>query len=257
MSRILLRENVKHNCGVLNMKYSKHKRKNPLAGKGFYLALAACIAAVCIAAYAAAATISSTEENFASYSSKDLGYNSSSSSEPGSTHQAGQNVSDAIDTRPAESSKEAPSSSEKQTASEQSGGLAYTMPLKGSVGKNYSDKTLQYSKTYGDMRLHLGIDLQAAEGTDVVSAAKGTVTDVYDDSLWGKTVVIEHDFGITGRYCGLKNVTVNKGETISVGIKIGEVGVVPCEREDPSHIHIAIVREGKYISPIELLALKK
>ena len=190
-----------------------------------------------------------------SSSRTDTAQNSSSDLNQSSTEQAGQNVSDVEDTRPPESSKETPVSSEK--APQKIDKSALRMPVAGSVGKNFSDKTLQYSKTYGDMRLHLGIDLQAKEGQDVVSATNGTVKDIYDDELWGKTVVIDHGFGVTARYCGLKNVTVSKGEKIGVGIKIGVVGTVPCEREDPSHIHIAIIKDGKYVSPVDLLYLVK
>ena len=68
------------------MKYSKHKTKNFLAGKGFYLALAACIAAVMVAAFAAAATITSVEDDY--MSSSHIGTAQNSSSDP-KQHRAG------------------------------------------------------------------------------------------------------------------------------------------------------------------------
>ncbi len=216
--------------------------------------LAACVAAVGIAAWSAAATISSVEEDITSSDLSSI-IPEPSSSVPQSTEQAGQNVSDVEDTRNEQSSK--PPVSNNENTSSKISGASFTMPLIGSIGKNYSDTTLQYSETFGDMRLHLGIDLQADEGTKVVAAAKGTVKKVTDDSLWGKTVVIDHGYGFTVHYCGIKNATVTEGETVASGTKIGEVGVVPCESEDKSHIHIAFVQGDKYISPLELLALKK
>ena len=233
------------------MKYSKHRTKKFLSGKGYYLALAACLVAVCVAAFSAAETISSVEDDLSSISSiESVPENPSSKLQ--SAEQTGQNVSDVEDNR--SSATEFPEDESKIDISS----ISYAMPIKGaSIGKNYSSDKLQYSKTYGDMRLHLGIDLQGAEGADVLSATAGTVEKVYDDSLWGKTVVIDHGYGITARYCGLKNITVSVGESIAAGVKIGEVSVVPCESEDPSHIHIALIRDGSYFSPVELLSMIK
>jgi murein DD-endopeptidase MepM/ murein hydrolase activator NlpD len=235
------------------MKYLKHKTKKFLEGRGFYIVLAACIAAVCVAAWSAAATISSVEEDITSSSDYNQQAEVSSQKPPvSSMEEVLQNVSDVSDTRP-------PASSEQKTSSENVSSktaVTFTMPINGNVGKSFSDSALQYSKTYGDMRLHLGVDLQAKEGTEVKAAAGGTVTEVRDDALWGKTVVIDHGFGITVHYCGLKNVTTQKGEKLASGTKIGEVGIVPCECEDKPHVHIAVVKNGKYISPLELLAMK-
>ncbi|MBQ8550743.1 MAG: M23 family metallopeptidase [Clostridia bacterium] len=235
------------------MKYLKHKTKKFLEGRGFYIVLAACIAAVCVAAWSAAATISSVEDDVTSSSSYNQQTEVSSQKPPvSSLEQVGQNVSDVSDTRPPVSSEQKPSSSDVSSKAS----VSFTMPINGNVGKGFSDSNLQYSKTYGDMRLHLGVDLQAKEGTEVKAAAGGTVTDIKDDSLWGKTVVIDHGYGIVVHYCGLKNITTQKGEKLSAGTKIGEVGTVPCECEDHSHIHVAVVKDGKYISPLELLAMK-
>ncbi len=237
------------------MKYSKHKNEQPfLKGKGFYLVLAATIAALGIAAWSAAATIESVDDGASSSNISSIEpAPQNSSSVPQATEQAGQNVSDVSDNRDNPSS-EKPISSKPESGSLK--GAAITMPFSGSIGKNFSDKTLQYSKTYGDMRLHLGIDLQAEEGTKVVAMAKGTVEKVTDDALYGKTVVINH-FGYSVHYSGLKNITVTEGESVESGVKVGEIGVVPCEREDKSHIHFTAMKDGKYVSPTELLALMK
>lgn len=228
-----------------------------MQGKGFYLVLAACVAAVGIAAWSAAATISSVEEDInSSYISSPQPTPSeveNPSSKPQSTEQTGQNVSDVEDTRNDASST--PPSASENTVSVPKG--SFTMPINGSIGKSYSDTKLQYSATYGDMRLHLGIDVQADEGTEVLSATKGTVKDVRDDAIWGKTVVMDHGLGFIVNYCGLKNVTVTKGETIPSGTKIGEVGIVPCESADKSHIHVSFMQGDKYVSPYDLLAMKK
>ncbi len=235
------------------MKYSKYKSKAGFfAGKGFYLVLAVCIIAVGAAAISAVSTISSMEESLLSSSEKPTSsYSAPSSSQTQSvTEQVQKPVSDVPDTR--EESSEKQESAVSSKAEEEK--VYFKIPLVGNIGKTFSDSALQYSKTYGDMRLHLGVDIQADKGTDVVSAAKGKIEKIADDGLWGRMVVINHGSGIVVYYCGLENLTVSEGETVKAGTKLGVVGSVPCECEDASHIHIAVLKDGEYISPLELIS---
>ncbi len=221
--------------------------------------LAVCIMAVGAAAWSAMSTLSSVDEKLTS---------SKSSSEPSrqdtsSTYDdVAQSVSDVSDTRTPSSSTEQ-SSSEQPAATEPASSVPtesaeqyFTLPVRGNIGRAFSDSELQYSPTYGDMRLHLGVDLIAEKNTDVVSAAAGNVTAVSDDSLWGRMVTIDHGNGIVVYYCGLENTTVNQGDSVKSGTKIGVVGSVPSECADESHIHITVTRNGEYISPMELLNLQ-
>ena len=192
-------------------------------------------------------TISSVEDNF---SSSLLQYSSQQPTE--SEADVGQTVSDVTDSR-VESAEETSSEPAVPSSEPSIEAPAFAIPLKGNIGKIHSDSELQYSATYGDMRLHLGVDIQADKGAEVRSAAPGTVKQVSDDALWGRMVVIDHGDGIVCYYCGLENTTVNNGEEISAGTKIGVVGTVPSECADISHIHIAVTRDGKYISPLDLL----
>lgn len=234
------------------MKYSKYKSKTGFfAGKGFYIVLAVCIIAVGAAAFTAVSTITSMEESLLSSSERPSSMEAPKSSDTVSTtEQVQKPVSDVPDTRE-ESSKTAPSSSKVISSEEK---VYFKIPLVGNIGKTFSDSALQYSKTYGDMRLHLGVDIQAEKGAEVVSAAKGKVEKIADDSLWGRMVVINHGGGIVVYYCGLENLTVSEGETVKAGTKLGVVGSVPCECEDASHIHIAVLKDGEYISPLELIS---
>ena len=234
------------------MKYSKYQKKQGFfAGKGFYIVLAACVAAVGIAAWSALSTISSVDD---SLSSQPSSYFTPSRTDSGTD--VGQTVSDVADDRASSQRSSRPAVSSQAPVS--SGGTqneqpAFAVPIKGNIGKTFSDSELQYSATFGDMRLHLGVDIQAEKGSEVRSAAAGTVKQVADDALWGRMVVIDHGNGIICYYCGLENTAVNQGEEISAGTKLGVVGTVPCECADESHIHIAVTRDEKYISPLDLL----
>lgn len=126
--------------------------------------------------------------------------------------------------------------------------ISFVMPVEGTILKPYSSTDLQYSSTYADMRLHEGVDIKCAEGSVVRAAYKGTVTDILDDTLYGKVVVIDHGNGITVRYCGLTDIGVSKGQTVSAGEQIAFSGSVPCECADEPHIHIDAVVENKSVS---------
>lgn len=232
------------------MKYENRRKKTKFfAGKGFYIVLALCIVAVGAAAWSAVSTINSSEDYFMSSN-----YNSSEKLPTSSvSEQVANPVSDVEDTRSEVSSAQDKIQPQTQPQAPVESGPKYVMPLKGNIGKTFSGDTLQYSKTYDDMRLHLGVDLLAKKGTDVVSAAKGTVKKITDDGVWGKMIVMDHGSGIVVHYCGLDGLTVSEGETVAVGTKIGVVGTVPSECEDEDHIHITVTKNGEYISPYDLL----
>ena len=81
------------------------------------------------------------------------------------------------------------------------------------------------------------------------------MTAVYDDGLLGTVVEIEHE-GFTARYCGLdKNTPVKAGDTVTRGQTIGAAGEVAMEVNDESHIHLEIIKDGKYVNPDQILGV--
>lgn len=129
--------------------------------------------------------------------------------------------------------------------------IAFSLPA-GKQSKGYSDTELQYSATYGDMRLHTGVDIIYSLGSEVKATASGTVKECAEDFLLGKCIVIEHNNGITAKYCGFDTLAVSDGEEISVGRVLGTVGTIPSECADESHIHIEVKKDSKTVSPTEI-----
>lgn len=127
-------------------------------------------------------------------------------------------------------------------------------PVDNTVTKEFSNETPVYSKTLQDWRSHEGTDFKAEKGSTVKSITSGTVTDIYDDSSYGNTVVVSHDGGFTAYYCGLdKNISVKKGNKIKSGEDIGTIDKVPCEVLEDSHLHLCIFKDGKFIDPLLIL----
>lgn len=132
--------------------------------------------------------------------------------------------------------------------------VTYSLPITagGKFLKDYSDTTLQYSATYGDMRLHKGLDIAAPLGSEIKAVSSGTVLEISDDALLGKCVTVEHAGSVTVKYCGFDTLAVSDGESVLAGRVLGTLGTVPSECADDSHIHIEIKKDGKPISPSEI-----
>lgn len=74
--------------------------------------------------------------------------------------------------------------------------LVFTWPVKGTVIAGFSVEALAYDETMGDWRTHDGMDIGATLGTQVMAAANGTISALYQDDLMGTTVVIDHGSGL-------------------------------------------------------------
>ncbi len=149
--------------------------------------------------------------------------------------------------------RDSSSASEKATAAKP---VTFAMPIKANIIKQFSDDRLVYSKTYGDMRVHNGIDIVAKTGTLVKASGEGKVSQITDDRITGKTVVIDHGSGIKTYYCGLNDVSVKNGEKVTSLKVIGTVGEVPSECLDESHLHFAVSKGDKWVSPLEAMGLE-
>jgi len=126
----------------------------------------------------------------------------------------------------------------------------FVMPVSGNIIKGFSDSSLQYNKTYGDMRLHQAIDIGCNDNSQIVSVTKGTISDISETSDYGTIITIDHGDGLVVKYCGLGSTCVKKGESVSAGILIGTSKTPPCECMDESHIHIEVYQNDALVSPV-------
>lgn len=124
-------------------------------------------------------------------------------------------------------------------------------PLDGTTVTVFSMTELLYDTTMADWRTHDGIDVQADEGAAVKTAAAGTVQSVTDDELMGTTVVIDHEGGYSTRYSSLqKDVPVTAGQQVVAGEVIGRVGTTSAaESQMGPHLHFSVSRDGAVIDP--------
>lgn len=130
------------------------------------------------------------------------------------------------------------------------------MPVDGEVSHPYSNGELVKSETLGVWKTHDGCDILCPLGTDVRSMSAGTVTEINDDPLWGITVVIEQDNGLTAEYCGLsKELQIKAGSKVGEGEIIGKTSDT-CQAEivQEPHLHLGVKQGGKWIDPMSVIS---
>ncbi len=130
-------------------------------------------------------------------------------------------------------------------------GEIYTWPVKGAVISDFSLEVLAYDETLSDWRVHEGLDIAAAVGTSVKAVNAGTVRAVYSDDLMGTVVEMEHKDGLTSRYANLAPATTVKvGDALDTGAVLGAVGQTAiAEVNKADHLHFEMAKNGRNVDP--------
>jgi len=89
----------------------------------------------------------------------------------------------------------------------------------------------------------------ASTGIMVVSTAGGTVTAVNDDSEYGHNVWIDHGNGYVTIYRNKGDAIVKQGDEVVQGTTIFLIG------EDNTTLGYQMMKDGAYISPMEMLSI--
>ncbi len=131
----------------------------------------------------------------------------------------------------------------------------FVIPVNGEIIQDFSEGELVKNQTTGAWQTHNGIDISGNIGDEVRAMTDGTVTDVIEDPLWGVVVTIDHGDGITARYCGLnKGVTVEKNSHVSAQDVIGAIGATAdIESSMETHLHLEVIKNDKYLNPIDVI----
>ena len=131
-----------------------------------------------------------------------------------------------------------------------------TSPVSGEEISAYSMEALSYNETTRDWRVHNGVDYGAEAGTPVLAAADGTVTAVKEDDLMGCTLVLRHSGGYETTYSGLAQMPeLAVGETVELGEQIGEVGTSAlAETALGPHVHFSVTYQDMPMNPEDFLS---
>ncbi len=130
---------------------------------------------------------------------------------------------------------------------------AFLYPAAKKIVKDYSGSVAVKSKTMNDWRVHSGVDFYAEIGQEIKAVQSGAVLAVYNSSLWGTIVEIDHGTGIVARYCGLDSkLKVGANDVVEAGQVIGYISSIPIECEDGTHLHFEITKNGEITDPLSI-----
>lgn len=127
-------------------------------------------------------------------------------------------------------------------------------PISGDIIMKYSDNKGIYFQTLGQYKCNPAIMIEGDVGTQVLTAAKCTITDISEDEETGLTVTtsIGNDYEVI--YGQMKDINVEVGDTLEEGQVLGCLA-------DPtkyyvlegSNLYFKVLQDGKAINPMLLL----
>jgi murein DD-endopeptidase MepM/ murein hydrolase activator NlpD len=144
----------------------------------------------------------------------------------------------------------APTAVSQQTGSQSVSPIPKMLrPVEGKVLLKFARDSLVYSETLRQWSTHLGVDIQADEGTDVRAVLDGVVEKVAEDELMGLCVYINHKNDMKSAYCALAKASVTAGQNVKRGDVIGKVGnSATCEIASGDHLHFEFYLDGTAVN---------
>ncbi len=94
-----------------------------------------------------------------------------------------------------------------------------------------------------------GVDYKSEEQFDVVASIGGTVTNISDDPLLGKTIEVKNSNEIIVMYQSLGEVLVKKGELVTQGQIIAKSGKCTLNKDINNGLHLEIYKNGQIVNP--------
>jgi murein DD-endopeptidase MepM/ murein hydrolase activator NlpD len=114
----------------------------------------------------------------------------------------------------------------------------------GRISSNFGYRQSPFNKR---REFHCGLDISSPRGTPVKASADGVVTYCGYKGDLGKTVVIDHGFGIVTHYGHLSEIKTKAGQQVKRGEFIGKVGNTG--RSTGPHLHYEVRLNSNPINP--------
>ena len=131
----------------------------------------------------------------------------------------------------------------------------FRLPVSGNLSTGHDPDVQVFSPTMKDYRVHLGVDINTAEGAPVYAAAEGVVKKVWEDQLMGWCVAVAHDGEAVSYYKNLSETLatgINEGASVTSGQLIGTVGdSAMIEVAQEPHLHFEMTVKGLQVDPSE------
>ena len=103
----------------------------------------------------------------------------------------------------------------------------------------------------GVQSFHTGTDMACPEGTPILAAMSGKISDVGSNRTYGNYIIINHGNGYQTLYAHMSKTIAKKGQWVSQGTKIGLVGSTGYSTGP--HLHFMVYKNGNRIDPMTVL----
>lgn len=121
-------------------------------------------------------------------------------------------------------------------------------PINGEITSPFGERINPITKAKEN---HTGIDISAAEGTEVKNVFDGVVVETKEDENLGIVVIIDHENNYKSYYGHLSELKVIKGDRISKDTVIGLSGNTG--KSTGPHLHFELRNNDKSIDPTTCL----
>lgn len=124
------------------------------------------------------------------------------------------------------------------------GELETVTPVLGHLNSVYGYRD---SPINGKYQFHGGVDIGGQMGDPIAAFATGTVEYTGEDDSYGLYLQVDHGNGVKSFYAHCSKIVVTKGQTVSMGEKVAEVGSTG-DSTGP-HLHLEMKYEKMHLNP--------
>ena len=114
-------------------------------------------------------------------------------------------------------------------------------------GEEQENAIIFYENTYIQ---NTGVSYKNTTNFEILAVLDGTVIDITENEILGKTIKVRHENDIVSTYQSLSEIIVNIDEQVSRGQVIGKSGTSSLYNTD-SNLHFELTHQGKNINPEE------
>jgi murein DD-endopeptidase MepM/ murein hydrolase activator NlpD len=127
-------------------------------------------------------------------------------------------------------------------------GNLFMYPVLGRISSYFGERSDPFT---GVPNYHNGVDIVNQPGTPILAAMAGTVAEVGFNYNYGNYVILKHAGQYQTLYGHLTRSTVGRGQKVSQGDKIGELGTTGYSTGP--HLHFSIFHDGQPVDPLRFL----
>ena len=138
--------------------------------------------------------------------------------------------------------------SDLERKSDQLASLPSVWPVRGWLTSRYGPRISPFT---GRRHMHSGIDIATRHGTPIIAPARGRVVFTGSKGPLGKSVVVDHGFGVRTFYGHTSEILVKTGDLVERGQEIAKVGNTG--RSTGPHLHYSVEVNKKSRDPLDYI----